>query len=127
MGKTTVPPSFLRVKNLSLQVHLGCTAEERASTQEIRVDVAFRFNEPPPGEKTDRLEDTLCYAEVCAALKNHLAGREFNLVEKIGCDFHRILKARFPNVQSQVKVHKVRPPVDDLLGGVEYLCGDTWS
>jgi dihydroneopterin aldolase len=115
----------MRIRDLSLQVKLGCSAEERANPQEVRVGIDLRFAEAPRGTKSDDLNDTICYAQISEALRSHVEGRGFQLIEKIADDFYEIIRGIVEGrAESSVTVHKVRPPVSDLLGGVEYRIGD---
>lgn len=115
----------LRICDLSLQVKLGCAAEERMSAQEVRVGVELRFESAPKGAWTDSLEDTICYARISEALRAHLKEGEFSLVEKIANDLFEIVE-RFVEGRAKIRltVRKVKPPVEGLLGGVEYSIGD---
>jgi len=63
-------PQFhtLFIRDLVLHVHLGCSSEERKNPQEVRLTIDFRFKEMPPGALSDRLEETICYAEVAQAI-----------------------------------------------------------
>jgi FolB domain-containing protein len=115
----------MKIRDLSLQVKLGCSSEERAVPQEVRVSIELRFAEVPMGTKSDDLNDTVCYARICEALRAHVEGQEFRLIEKMAADFHGLLqKITEGRAASAVGVHKIRPPVTDLLGGVEYRIGD---
>lgn len=118
-----MPHSFLKVNNYSLMVHLGCTAEERATPQEVQVSVRIAFAEAPPGEKTDQLGHTVCYAEICERFKEFCENKEFQLVEKLGADLLAELKKVTSN-KAELQIYKVHPPVQGLHGGVEYVCGD---
>lgn len=117
--------SRIQVRELSMQVHLGCTERERSLAQEILVSFVLDFAESPPGEATDRLEDTVCYDRLCQKLVAHTENRQFQLIEKMAADFLAILRQSCPSLLIQLKVHKVRPPIDGLKGGVVYVCGDT--
>src|SRR5690348_6620889 len=111
----------IKIKDLKLEARLGCSAEERAVPQEIRVSFELRFFEPPRATFSDDLKDTICYARISEVLKEHLKGREFHLVEKMGADFYELLKAMIEGrAELSLTVHKVRPPIDGLLGGAEY-------
>lgn len=115
----------LRIEDLSLSVHLGCTAEERAVAQEIRATVELRFLEIPKGTTTDSLQDTVCYAQISEAIRKHCESREFQLVERIGYEVYGIVRELTgPNVEVGISIHKVRPPVENLRGGIFYRCGD---
>ena len=119
------PVHSMRIRDLRLNARLGCSVEERSVPQEIRVSVEFRFSQCPKGAVSDDLTDTICYARVSEVLREHLRNREYCLVEKMAADFHRNLQ---PIVEGRAEislsVHKVRPPVEGLLGGVEYRVGD---
>lgn len=115
----------MEVRDLSLQVRLGCTPEERAVPQEIRVSLDLRFHEAPPGVKSDLLEETVCYAVLSEAFRRGVDGQEFSLVEKIAGDLFEIADGI---IQSRalfsLSVHKVKPPVAGLSGGVVYRLGN---
>ncbi len=115
----------LRISEFSLQVRLGCSQEERARAQEVRVSVEFRFVSPPQGINSDRLEDTICYARVCQSIRNLTDGREFALLEKLASDLMSILQEFSKGIALvALTVHKVLPPVEGLRGGTVYRIGD---
>ncbi len=115
----------LSIEDLTLQVRLGCTAEERWRPQEVRLSVEFRFEGAPGGFTSDRLDETVCYARVSDALKAHIESREYHLIEKIAADAYRISKEIAGRETGVALVaHKVRPPVTGLSGGTKYRCGD---
>lgn len=115
----------MRIRDLRLKARLGCSAEERSVPQEVRVSIEFRFSEAPRGAESDALKDTICYARVSESLVEHLRGREYSLIEKMAADFHGILKSMIEErAEISLAVHKVRPPIEGLLGGVEYRIGD---
>lgn len=118
----------LVLDELVLWLHLGCTVEERAMTQEVRVSVEFRFHETPAGATSDRLEDTVCYARVSSAIQEHCGAKHFNLIERIGREVYEVARAvSGPGVDIGVSIHKVRPPVQAIRGGTRFRCGDFLS
>ena len=115
----------MHIRDLKLLTRLGCTAEERSVPQEVRTHVELRFASAPKGAVSDDLEDTICYARISAALRQHVQDREFNLVERMAGEFYGIVKKIVEGrAEIAVTVHKVRPPVIDLLGGVEFRIQD---
>lgn len=118
--------SALQIRDLSVQVHLGCTAEERSLKQEVRLSIEFRFSEPPVGALTDSLQDTICYAEASKLLRQHCEQGEFQLIERIGAECYSLLKefTGGKNAEIALHVHKVKPPVENLLQGTHFRCGD---
>ncbi len=115
----------LSLQELVLWVHLGCSSEEREKAQEVRVNVDFRFKEMPPGSSTDKLEDTICYAQVSNTIIDHCEKNEYKLIERMACEIYAVCKQIAGHkADLGVSVHKVKPPVDRLLGGSHYRCGD---
>ena len=83
------------------------------------------FSTSPQGEETDLIDHTLCYDEVCKMVRDSLSHKEFHLIEKMGRDCLVALREKIPKTTLlQVTLHKVQPPIKDLLGGVQYICGD---
>jgi dihydroneopterin aldolase len=115
----------LRLEELSVQVHLGCTGEERVNSQEVRLTVELRFHKAPLGAHSDALADTVCYAEISEALTSRLEAVEYNLIERLAYDAFAIAKdIASSKVDVGIIVHKVRPPVANLNGGAWFRCGD---
>lgn len=111
----------IHIRELSLLVKLGCSAEERARPQEIRVSAELRFHEAPQGVASDELSGTICYGKICEAFRRHVEGKEFHLIEKLAGDFRKIMEQIVEGrAATMVCVHKVAPPIQGLLGGVEF-------
>ncbi len=119
------PFHVLRIDELILAVRLGCLEEERAQPQEVRLSAEFRFHDAPRGVWSDDLKDTICYGKLSEALRQHVEAREFRLIERLAHECYVILK-EFARGQAAaaVRIHKVKPPVEKLVGGSTYLCGD---
>jgi dihydroneopterin aldolase len=118
--------STLRINELRFQVRLGCTSDERATPQEVRVSVEFKFETIPLAASSDSIDDTICYAKVSRILKEHLETREFNMIERIGGESFILLREFTKQYQTQIgiQIHKVHPPIPDLINGAHFLCGD---
>jgi len=122
MGETKLLHS-LRMKELSLMLHLGCTSEERAAKQEVRLDVELRFPAPLSAGRSDDLRDTICYGALADSLRRHFIG-EYLLIERVTEEAYRIVKETGRGALVAVEVRKVNPPVPGLLGGAFFRCGD---
>lgn len=115
----------LEFRGARLDVRLGCSAEERATPQPVDLDLALRFCGLPAACSTDRLEDTVCYAELIEAARKICAGREFNLVERLAHELFTHLRPLVPeDAELWLRATKLRPPVDALHGGVAFSLGD---
>jgi dihydroneopterin aldolase len=103
-------------------VRLGCTPDEQLNPQEVRISFELRFQEPPGACLSDQLEDTLCYASLSKAIQSYCTSTHFKTIEKIAMNCHELLQERCPKICAiQVRVHKVRPPVESLLGGAHFV------
>lgn len=86
----------------------GVYPEERRDGQEFIVDVELQL---PLETESDRLEDTVSYAEIAAAVEEIIVGEPYNLIETVaGRIASRCLEdARVETVK--VTVHKPHAPV----------------
>ena len=115
----------LDVAAIRLQVRLGCEAPERAEPQAVEVELAIRFAALPAACWTDELADTVCYAELAALARDHCAGREFRLIERLAFELHALVRARLPEgARLTLSVLKVAPPVAELERGVRFTIDD---
>ena len=115
------PRATLRFEDLEIRVRLGCGAEERRTPQEVRVAVTIRFDAPPGACRSDDLYDTVCYAELASALRARGAAREYRLIERLAADLLEVVRGLAPpSARLALEVHKVRPPVAALAGGVRF-------
>jgi len=115
----------LEFRGARLDVLLGCTAGERARPQPVDLDVAVRFAELPGACTSDRLAETVCYAELIDAARALCAGREFHLVERLAHELFVHLRALLPpGAELWLRATKLHPPVDGLAGGVAFSLGD---
>jgi dihydroneopterin aldolase len=117
--------AVLEFRGARLDVRLGCSEAERAAPQPVDLDLAVRFPAPPPACASDRLEDTVCYAELIEAARKLCAGREFALVERLAHELFTHLRGLVPaGAELWLRATKLRPPVDGLSGGVAFALGD---
>lgn len=115
----------LHIKEFSQQVHLGCTASERAIPQEVRFSLSLKYSVLPRVCESDQLLDATCYQKVTEALSEVCRSGEFATIEKLGMNgFEKIKKLLDPSVSLKINAWKVKPPIDGLLGGVEFEISD---
>lgn len=122
--------SRLVLRDLRLQVKLGCEPEERRSPQPVDVTIEIGFQDLPGGCTTDELSQTACYDRLSRVLGDYCREKEFKLIERLGLELFQITKNTI-GVKSALTLHakKVKPPVDNLLGGATFSIteGDSWS
>lgn len=116
-------PCVLSLSDLRLEARLGCGAEERARPQGVRFDLAVRFDELPEGSVTDRLDGTICYAEIAGELRGLCQEREFHLIEHLAYEAYRRVSRVSGSRALWLKTTKLRPPVAGLEGGASFELG----
>lgn len=121
--------TFLALKDLRVQVRLGCEEEERRNPQFVRFDVQIRFPSMPEGCLTDRLKDTICYAELSEKL-NGVCEQDYCLIEHLGWKaFSATKELLTPGTLLGLRVIKEKPPIPNLEGGSRFVIeeGDGFS
>ena len=85
----------------------------------------LRFRDKPEAMVSDRLGDTVCYAELCSLIRRTCEAKEYHLIEKLADEIYRITRELTGSAAAVgVRVHKVRPPIENLKGGSIFRCGD---
>lgn len=109
------------------QVHLGCTAQERAQAQDIEASIVIIFSQPPEACSTDRLGNTPCYAEMTEVLKKSFKKKEFHTIENlclVGFEDLKLYLKKFKSLEGSTlkfKINKLHPPVDVITAGCQFV------
>jgi 7,8-dihydroneopterin aldolase/epimerase/oxygenase len=100
----------IEIIGLSLYTHHGVTAAEREIGQRLVLDVRFDVGEPD-ALITDRVEDTVDYAEVCQEIALIAQQRSYKTLERLCAVVADRLAARFGAESVTVKAAKPEPPI----------------
>jgi dihydroneopterin aldolase len=100
----------VEIVGLSLYTHHGVTAAEREIGQRLVLDVRFDVGEPD-ALVTDRVEDTVDYAEVCQAVALVAQQRSYRTLERLCAAIADRLLDRFGLESVWVKAAKPEPPI----------------
>ncbi|MCB0329111.1 MAG: dihydroneopterin aldolase [Bdellovibrionales bacterium] len=73
---------LIGIEELQVSVRLGCTPEERAYPQIVRLDIQLLLNDPS-SMRSDNLNDTVDYMSVLSAIEKVTAEGEFSLLEHL--------------------------------------------
>ena len=95
----------IHVSNLALNIHVGVTDEERASTQRLTVSLTLRPARGFVGLE-DRIEHTVNYSAVCAAVRALAATHPRRLIETLAADIAEAILTRFPVASADVELRK---------------------
>jgi dihydroneopterin aldolase len=115
----------LTIRGVLLPVRLGCSAEERLDPQPVEIDVTVRFEAPPRGMITDRLEDTVSFDALVQTIKEVVLDREFSLIEHLANEIFTSLRSVVgPDHELRITVRKVSPPIPEITKGADFTMGD---
>ena len=81
-SERAVSTNLLRLSNLEFWTHLGVSEAERATQQEISLDLALEV-ETAPSEVSDSVADTVDYLEVVERVGVLVRSSENKLVERL--------------------------------------------
>jgi dihydroneopterin aldolase len=99
----------IEISGLSLFTHLGVTEEERKVGQRTVLDLRLDVGESD-ATLTDRVEDTVDYAEVCQTV-NLVAQQTFRTLERLCTAIADHLLAEYSVESVWVKAAKPEPPI----------------
>ncbi len=117
--------AILSVNEYSFFCSLGCSSDERAQLQEVRASVKIEFSRLPQVCLSDELVDTVCYADLCSAIKKVAEAKSFKTVEHLSHEIHLRIRQIIPEEHRwYLAVQKVKPPIDGLKNGVTFQIGN---
>jgi len=106
----TSPVVSVEVTGLSLYTRHGVSDAEREVGQRLVFDVAFELDECD-ATVTDRVEDTVDYAEVCEQVALAAQERQYRTLERLCTAVADRLIERFGAESVRVKATKPEPPI----------------
>ena len=100
----------IEVSGLSLYTHLGVTDAEREVGQRLVIDLRLEVGECD-AIVTDRVEDTIDYAEVCEAVALAAQQRSYRTLERLCAAVAERLVEQFGAESVWIKIAKPEPPI----------------
>jgi 7,8-dihydroneopterin aldolase/epimerase/oxygenase len=104
------PAVSIEVTGLSLYTHHGVSPAEREVGQRLVFDIAFELDECD-ATVTDRIEDTVNYADVCEQVALGAQERSYKTLERLCAAVAERLIDRFGAESVRVKATKPEPPI----------------
>jgi dihydroneopterin aldolase len=100
----------VEVRGLSIYTHHGVTEAERETGQRLEIDVSL---EVPDCDAvlTDRIDDTVDYAEVCDIVALGATERSYRTLERLCHVIAERLMERFKCESVRVRAAKPEPPI----------------
>jgi 7,8-dihydroneopterin aldolase/epimerase/oxygenase len=115
-------PDWIRLKDIVCYGYTGVLPEERTLGQRFVIDVDLQVDLQQAGG-ADRLEETVNYVELLAAIRTTVANESFYLIEALAETLASEIKKHEKVQQVRVQVCKPQPPIPDFTGSV---CVEVW-
>ena len=106
----TSPAVSIEIAGLSLYTHHGVGEAEREVGQRLVFDIAFELDDCD-ATVTDRIEDTVNYADVCEQVALGAQERNYKTLERLCTAIADRLLQDFPIEAVSVKCAKPEPPI----------------
>jgi dihydroneopterin aldolase len=104
------PTVTIEISGLSLYTRHGVTEAERELGQRLVFDVSFELDECD-ATVTDRVEDTIDYADVCEQVALTAQSRSYKTLERLCAAVAERLSERYGAESVRVKAAKPEPPI----------------
>lgn len=101
---------MVEISGLSIFTHHGVSDAEQLTGQRLVFDVQFEVEECD-ATVTDRLEDTVDYAAVCAAVEFVATERSYRTLERLCTAVADMIEERFGATGLVVRATKPDPPI----------------
>ncbi|WP_310430017.1 dihydroneopterin aldolase [Chamaesiphon sp. VAR_48_metabat_135_sub] len=108
---------FIQLTGIRCYGYTGYLEEERFLGQWFEVDLRMGVDLAPAGQ-SDRIEDTLDYRSVIAAVKEIVSTAKFALVEKLAETIINTVLDFDMVQQVELKLHKPAAPIPDFGGKI---------
>lgn len=108
----------IRLHDLRFQVCHGVLEHEQMVAQEFTVDVTLELDLRGAG-KSDRIQDTINYADVSDVVARVMQGPSKKLLERLAEAICDEILSQWSGVTVTVKIRKMAPPLKMVSGWVE--------
>lgn len=120
--------NILRICNLRIGVHLGCSSQERFNIQPVHVNIKIIFKKKlPRGVYTDNVQESICYTEIVKLVEIKVSSKSFKLIEHLAAFIYShvflFIESKYIYTNSfkvKVKVIKICAPVIEVIGEVSF-------
>ena len=115
---------MVSINRLQTHAHLGFYTGERAKPQPVEISFRLYYPEAPAHTMDDEAQ-FIDYGQLCKMLSDMIAARSFKLVEFMGAELFRVLRADLDgrgaaHIKIWLKLNKIAAPVAGLIGGASY-------
>lgn len=111
-------PDILRLSGMNFYGYHGVSAAEKETGRQFQVDCEIELDLSESGH-SDRLVDTVDYAEVYSIVKETVEGKAFALLEALAAELAQKILDKFPIYRVTLRVRKLHPPLAGQVSHIE--------
>ncbi len=121
----------LKIPAIAGNVHLGCTAQERARKQPVQLAIEIRFSKTPRMLTSDNIADGPCYAEMSAVAQKAFSKKHYATIEHLCFECHTDLEKYLKQWKWLKKSRlsttllKLQPPIKEIIAGSVFSIEET--
>lgn len=118
--------SQLSIEELSYQVSLGVSEQERSKPQDVFISVTLRFPTLPMACESDLLKNTVCYSDIEKKMAALCESKSFSTIENLAflC-LKQVETLCSAGTHLTLKVHKINPPLGRKSKGATFTLEGT--
>ena len=109
---------LIRLSGLSFYGFHGVSTAEKETGRLFEVDCELEVDLADAGQ-SDRLTDTIDYAEVYEVIRETVEGKAFSLLEGLAGRLAKTILDNFPVYRVTLKVRKMNPPIAGQIKFIE--------
>lgn len=104
----------IRLRGLEFYAYHGVLPEEKTLGQKFLVDMDIFLSLQSAGN-SDKVEDTVSYAEIYSIIKECMLGESVNLLERLAEQIAKQVLDGFECLAVRVEIHKPQAPVPGIF------------
>ncbi|QIV96088.1 dihydroneopterin aldolase [Allofrancisella inopinata] len=104
----------LFLKGLEIYVSLGCSEEEKAQKQMVKIDLELVFGKNFTASDTDNLEQTICYYTLRNDIQKFCDNISCNLIEYLAKQIYQFICDKHPTISIKYLKLIKSPPVSQI-------------
>jgi dihydroneopterin aldolase len=118
------PSSKIEICQLTTDVNLGVSDEEKTYLQKVKWDVEIQFPELVTGCLNDNIDNTLCYDRIVNKINDICKMQSYNLIEHLCFKVYTAIKNKTNQASIKVTVAKSPKNNNDLTYKANFTISD---
>lgn len=117
----------IKIKGLKIYANHGVYEDEKINGQYFYIDADLKTDLCKPSY-SDKLEDSLNYADVCIFIDKYVKTNTFDLIEKLGYELSKELLLRYESLNEvNITIHKPEAPIGLPVEDISVDINNKWN